>query len=271
VRDTDDSGSVPVVVSEAALGEVYSLINGVVGREGLVAFTVTGPDAREGAQALWDLLHGETATRLQMSQFVWGRPAEAPDVSAAPAQAETLPEAFYFRFGNLPPDERPFSAGTGEGIWGLAMAAQGLDYRDYREEGVSVFLVRRVEEKTYLLDCDGETEEGCLRRCFAMATRLRRPEYVAAGRLVGSGALGEPLLREVTLQPLPLDVVVTVEPTDVWVDAWNLWRLLDAEDPGRRTAFFGANYRAAYVRPDILEAVGMGGLASAMRETKAWT
>ena len=111
----------------------------------------------------------------------------------------------YVRFGDLPPDER-------SQIWGPAGSTH--------EEGVSVFAARETADGHYLLDLDNSLQHVLT----AMAEDGQRPAYVARGRGVGRGTNGEPLLRDVDLEPLPDGALVITKTPSLILEDWNAER-----------------------------------------------
>jgi hypothetical protein len=110
----------------------------------------------------------------------------------------------YIRFGDLPPGERS-STGRREALAAGFPRWIYLGKPDF-EIGVSVFSGRRrhgsgTRGGVYVADVSASVG---LAVCLAYLIEQDIPAYLATGRRVGTGGCGEPLLRGVTLKPLPL-------------------------------------------------------------------
>lgn len=109
----------------------------------------------------------------------------------------------YIRFGDLPEGGR---SSTGRREWiavGLPGMVRGIE--GDREAGVSVFRGHRGADGALMVDvCESVGLAACLREML----RQERPAHLATGREVGTGPMGEPLLADVEMEPVPEDTRV---------------------------------------------------------------
>ncbi len=98
-------------------------------------------------------------------------------------------EPVYLRFGDAPAGGRSLAA------------PNGLREGEPRtEKGVSVFRAYRTADGEYVVDTSAS---GALAQMFRNVAAQGRAVYLAEGEEIARGSDGEPVLREVTLTPLP--------------------------------------------------------------------
>lgn len=122
-----------------------------------------------------------------------------------------MQERAYIRLGDLPPDgHSSYSSGRFE-------VAECL-----KEPGVSVFKGWRAPGG-YVVDTGQGKHSAIVSGFWYWATVERRPVYEAFGRLVEDDplGLGDAVLTDVTLRPIPPDVPVTLDIPHRGVDRWN--------------------------------------------------
>ncbi len=182
---------------------------------------------------------------------------------AKPAKRQKQPSAdtVYIRFGELPEGERSEYGGLLKGT-----KFEHL-YHDVpeREAGVSVWEARRRPDGSLLIVLPQSKRDRVQARCWVRNhafAKEERPLYFVSGRVVGKGASGEPLLRDCSLEPVPLTTPVRLPPPEdeayKQIEAWNLWRRLDAADPGHRTPFGSDNMLEAFAPESLRKFVRNG-------------